>query len=1336
MLMGARRLARVAVVWVCVVAGLLVSGGVAGAAVVHHFLPEASAKLSEGVPVEGPHGEAVPLPGALQGVNAVSLDGGDLFVAERFGAGSGGYRLDEFDASSGAFVSQFAQVPSLSYLYQGVAVGHSTGAGEVYVGGDELVEGAPRGRVAVFDAAGVLQGVWTGADTATPGGFGCFECGGHGDVAVDESGSLSWAAGDVYVADPENGVVDVFKPLAGGGEESVAVLPGVEPGVPFAHPSSVAVNQSNDEVLVADERGVDVFRPAAISGQFEFVSALTEVPGGSLGSVSGVAVDSGNDDVYVTEGELGVVDQFDAAGGFMGRLTGTPAGPFGLLAGVVVDPGSHRVYVGDRNNETGVGAVDVFGGSLVVPEVVTEPVSGLKARGATLDGVVNPGGVQLTSCSFEYGTSTAYGQSAACVPAAGSIPADSSEHAVSADIVGLAADTTYHFRLRAGNENGVSSGSDQEFTTLGPGLHETSSSNVGSASATLNANIDPNNAATTYYFQYGTSAGYGSETPVPAGVVGSGKGDVEVSQHVQGLISGTVYHYRVVVLSEPAAGEPFMEAGPDETFTTQGAVGGGGLLDGRAWEMVSPPDKHGALVEPIGDGKVTQAAANGGAVSYLTDAPIEGEPQGYANGVQVLSTRGAGGWTSRDIAIPHDTTTTIAVIGEEYRFFSSDLSLAVVQPYGGFTPSLSAEASEQTAFQRTLYRNGNVNDSCSSACFRPLATGKPGFANVPLGTVFGEEGQCPPSEGCGPRFVGATPDVSHIVVRSRVALTSTPIGAASLYEWSDGRLVLVSVLPGGEPAGFEAQLGAEDAVARHAISDDGSRVIWSSRSDGRLFMRDVVRGETVQLDAAQGGTASGLPAASFQFASGDGSRVFFEDKQSLTGDSGARDKGLGDDSYDLYECEMRVVAGKLGCRLTDLTPLGVSGERAGVLGLMPGASEDGSWLYFVAEGALAPGAVPGRCRKNAGVCNLYVRHDGVTKLVAVISSEAQDGHDFGSRGGLMGLTARVSPDGRWLAFMSQRALTGYDNRDAVSGEPDEEVYLYDGVSGRLVCASCNPSGARPVGVEVGKMLGGIDGGQVFGPSMWLAGSVPAWTGYENALNIALYQSRYLSDSGRLFFNSNDALVPGDVNGTGDVYEYEPPGVGDCTAGGASFSVRSGGCVGLVSSGTSGEESGFLDASESGGDVFFFTNAQLSGSDLDSSRDVYDAHECSSVAPCLASAVSSPPPCSTSDACRLALPPAPSLLGSPSSATFAGAGNIPAPGVASGARPKSLSRAQQFARALKACHAKKNRKRRVACERAARKRFAARRSTARRSVARRSARTGVVGRGVVSIRGEG
>jgi hypothetical protein len=142
----------------------------------------------------------------------------------------------------------------------------------------------------------------------------------------------------------------------------------------------------------------------------------------------------------------------------------------------------------------------------------------------------------------------------------------------------------------------------------------------------------------------------------------------------------------------------------------------------------------------------------------------------------------------------------------------------------------------------------------------------------------------------------------------------------------------------------------------------------------------------------------------------------------------------------------------------------------------------------------------------------------------------------------------------------------------------------------------------------------------------------------------IYQPRYLSDSGRLFFNSSDSLVPKDVNGRGDVYQYEPEATGSCSAATASGSEvfelaanlevegrevsQAAGCVALISSGDTPNEAAFLDASESGDDVFFLTAAPLSGRDLDHAIDVYDARAGGGFAEPVA-----PIPCS-GDACQL------------------------------------------------------------------------------------------------------
>jgi hypothetical protein len=1113
-------------------------------------------------------------------------------------------------------------------------------------------------------------------------------------------------------------------------EEGKTCTPAEEAEHPFSAPSQVAVSALTGEVFVLDAfHVVDVFRPVEVASvkTFEYVRQFVAPAGVNLTSLGSIAVDGADGDVYLAS-ELGVVHEFTTEGKYLGRITETPAGPLGLLLSVAVDQESHDVFVGEP------GVVDAFGANLTIPGVAVTSPTGVGPMGVTLNGLVDPEDAGEATCRFEYGTSLSYGSESACTAP---VANGSSEEPVQSEpIGGLQPGTVYHYRLDATNANGTNTGEDAEdlgeFLTLGPGIREASASDVSATAATLNASIYPNGVATSYHFEYDTREYKEKEGPhgtsLPAGQLPAGTTDVEVpAEHIQGLAPDTVYHFRVVATS---GGETF--DGPDETFTTQTA-GTFTLADGRQWELVSPADKHGALILPINERGVMQAAANGEAMTYVADAPTESGPSGYAEGVQVFSTRGPEGWQSRDIALPHEAVTRLSGgDGFEFRFFSEDLSQGVMQPYGALVASVSPESSEQTAMLSTNYLDGNVNEPCLPSagmhCFRPLVTGKEGYANVPEpGTVFGEEGECSGAEPalvlCGPHFLDATPDASHIVLSSTVGL-DPQITGEGLYEWTAGRLAPVSVLPKGAGVALLPGLGAagdKSRGARGAISEDGSRVFWSSSSGGEhLYVRNVPSEETVQLDVPQGVKVLSAPNPEFQVASANGSMVLFTDPQNLTAVSGK----VGS---DLYESELHEEAlGVVTASLTDIAP------GADVQGQVLGISKDGSWVYFVANGVLAPGAVHGTCRQSASIvgeeCNLYVRHAGVTQLVAVLSGADKPDWNYGGPA-LTHFTARVSPDGQWLAFMSQRELTGYDNRDVVSGQPDEEVFLYNGVTRQLVCASCNPTGARPVGEEYEKQeaSGGLVGGdRVWEPGDWLAANVPGWTPFE--LDVARYQSRYLSDSGRLFFNARDGLVPQAVNESWDVYEFEPEGVpagGDaCSAGSASGSdvyraargfvvegrvgEEGAGCVALMSSGESSQESAFLDASESGGDVFFLTTAKLEPRlDYDNDIDVYDAHECTGASPCAQPPAEQSPVCETEASCKASPTPQPTLFGAPASATFGGPGNPPPP-VAVKPAPKPLTRAQKLAAALKSCrkdHARSKSKR-VACERAARKKYGA------------------------------
>jgi hypothetical protein len=820
--------------------------------------------------------------------------------------------------------------------------------------------------------------------------------------------------------------------------------------------------------------------------------------------------------------------------------------------------------------------------------------------------------------------------------------------------------------------------------------------------------------STSYRFQYGacttpstcSTSPFDHTVPSPEGKVGV---ENDFAPHnvlvpVQGLTAGTTYHFQAVATNS------FGEfTGEERIFTTQSGGGELALPDGRQWELVSPPEKHGGVLGGISETGVIEAAADGGAISYVANAPIEDGSPGSDAVVQALAIRRATGWSSHNIAPPQEHATGAgAGVGGEYRYFSEDLSTAIVQPFGALNPALSSEASEQTAYLRTL-------GSCESGCYSPLVTGSAGYRNVPAGTHFGEELLCEEENGvkgkvetlCGPQFLDATSDLSHIVLSSEAPLIA---GAPrnELYEWNAGHLALISVLPeneGEEPpapadtARLGFRFGGPGGSARRAITANGSRVFWEVEATETLYLRDTARGKTLQLDAAEpacleAGTKCQSGAGHFQIASASGSRVYFTDEHKLT-----RDSGAGPDEADLYECEIVEESAGPRCELKDLTPA-VSGESADVRGDVLGASEDGSTVYFVADGKLGTAAAQsGTCE----ACNLYVRQGGVTRFITSLS--ANDLFDWHAS---VSQSSRVAPNGQWLAFMSERSLTGYDNHDAKSGKQDAEVYLYEANgSGHLSCASCNPSGARPEGVEYLQLKSangeGLTAGQAESKDFgWVAALLPVSTAFQH--DSPAYQSRYLNNEGRLFFNDLDPLVPQDVNGNWDVYEHEPSGLGNCKPEASTFDPHSGGCTSLISSGSAAQESAFLDASETGGDVFFLSSAKLSPQDIDSNRDVYDAHECTPESPCIPPPPVSPPPCSTEASCKAAPSPQPQVFGAPPSATFNGLGNVtPAAPAVVKPKVKPPTRRQKLNAALKACQ-KRPKKQRAGCVKQARKRY--------------------------------
>jgi hypothetical protein len=191
------------------------------------------------------------------------------------------------------------------------------------------------------------------------------------------------------------------------------------------------------------------------------------------------------------------------------------------------------------------------------PTVTTGPVTAVGPTTATVAGTVNPNGA-ATTWHVDYGTSTGYGSSTPSV----SVGSGTSATAVSADLTGLKAGTTYHYRFVATNGSGTAQGADGLLTTTAaPQAVTGSASSVTTSSATLNGTVNPNGRATTWYFEYGTSTGYGSKTPVKD--AGLGTSAVNVSASLTGLGTGRTYHYRLVAVSDAGTG-----TGSDQAFVT------------------------------------------------------------------------------------------------------------------------------------------------------------------------------------------------------------------------------------------------------------------------------------------------------------------------------------------------------------------------------------------------------------------------------------------------------------------------------------------------------------------------------------------------------------------------------------------------------------------------------------------------------------------------------------------------------------------------------------------------------------------------------------------------
>ena len=689
---------------------------------------------------------------------------------------------------------------------------------------------------------------------------------------------------------------------------------------------------------------------------------------------------------------------------------------------------------------------------------------------------------------------------------------------------------------------------------------------------------------------------------------------------------------------------------PNEAFR---AGPSSNLPDCRAYEMVSPLDKNGYFVTS-GHGIIDawgQAAATGGAVAYTANGAFAGAVTNAASNFY-LASRASGLWSTEPLLPPQAFSYNSGLTEPVFAAYSPSLSKGILLDATDSPPIVSGEQ-QDTVGAANLFLRDNV-------------TGAYSLLNTAAAGVHPLTYQ--------PTVDGASADFGTIIFDANGALTpEAPAGGVdNLYESVAGAISLVSQIPpAGEPscgafgpacrpAAHGGKFGSENATSNisasgslvHAISSDGSRIFFTV--EGHLYVRENAT-TTVQLDAPHGPGPGG--GGLWATAAGDGSKVFFYDDAS----AGLTDDTVSGSGENLYSYDT------LTETLTDLTP----GPEADVQGLVNAASEDGTYLYFVAHGDLTGDEEDNLGhRAEAGAENLYLSHNGVTSFIDNLSEPT---NPIDSRALLLAEhnAARVTPDGRHLAYFAKDL--GSDGSRALHAE----LFEYNADSRQLshLCMCGRASFPQPEQSTV---------------------DFPR----NQSLSVLQYTRAISDDGSRVFLETEEALLPRDTNGQEDIYEYEQNGAGSCD-------VLSG-CLYLISSGNSAQRSDFVDASASGEDVFFTTSQQLVPSDTDGATDLYDARVAGGITP-----PPSPPPC-VGDGC-LNVPPAP-IDATPASLTFSGAGNLPGE-VTPRITPKPLlTNAEKLAKAVKACR-KKPKRLRKRCEAQERRSYA--KTANQRSGARRA-----------------
>jgi hypothetical protein len=1029
------------------------------------------------------------------------------------------------------------------------------------------------------------------------GGFGLPETGsGPGQFNEPRRADVYDSAHELYVADQNNNRVQVFS-LSG---TSGSYLTEFGSGITTT-PFGVAIDQSSGAVYVSSNGANKIVKftrtpgtPPTFAPDPTFVSPAKGTAEGQIGSfASPLAVDPTDGTLWVADTSRKIVQHFDASGAFLGSFDGStsPFGAFGLpttkklqdLAidsagnvvvasgpfethvesfspaggyqftlegtfvgssqpvGVVVgvEPGTDRILAGTTVNpqppmiklHEGTAALAQFGplpaafrglGGLAFdagtgylyaiastsfgskgirvlrpatrPALTVDPASNIQARSAHLSGTVNPQGFD-SKWSFEFSVNN--GASWFLGDVLQDVGSGSSPVPVETDLTGLDSAANYKFRLTASSSEGIKTIEGGAFATPAgpPGVEVLAAAPVTPDEARMNARVNPFGLASTYHFEYGADTSYGQSVPIPEAEAGSGTESLLVSHTLTGLAPETTIHYRLVATN--SEGTTF---GQDRTLTTRNEESGPPT---RGIELVNNPDKGNEAASGF-------VSPDGSKVLWSTLSGAPGGSVGVSN--PFLATRSSDGWHSQSLLPPNDQ---LAGQGDLFYRFSTT-----------------------SDFEHFLYA---ATEGILSSNPRTL---------VRLDTSGNHEALYTVQPGAGTQALQVSDDLSHVYANSREHLDpGAPTNADSIYDFGSGEPVLVSRIPGGEPAPcgvpFSSSFGgfgankyawvskAPGSPARVFFESAGNEKGCTLTSPRQLYMYDESN-ETSTLISGPVLPNSSEGQSVFLRANPDGSQVIYATPRRLTPDD------LNSNGNDFY----RYTVGQGNECLTCTAP-GANVPTSGNFTRQVAISQDLTHVFFLSSTQLVPG------QGKAGVRNLYVWHDGKIEYIARYSTSGNPVDEEEMSG--------MTPDGKVFYFLSDQAgITSDDNGGT------KQVYRWAQADGSLECVTC-PPGRKPTSALI--LVGG--------------------------------NQMVTEDGDSYVFRTPEAIDPLDVNNGEDIYEWRNGRIKLVTDGVSEYPSTGGF--------SAGGNLKLLAIGSDGANVLFAAGVNFTGYERDNSTQLYAAH---------------------------------------------------------------------------------------------------------------------------------